>query len=580
MKTVLAFALAIVALYSFSAFAGKTSNEKESEEVPTFEGEIPDEVLAEILSWLRMRDLSKASQVNHQFERCAKYAWVRKQVLDNHSIHLSQKGAQGVFRLLSTGRVKGKSLDGFFRLAALELKKSQNLFKKCGRKFIRKNKRDKNFRTDPCLIFENYHMFKQWLATIVDKQLPIDQALQKKHISLAEFYFLLADNPVAKSSGHGMRICQRLLSKKRFGEAESLIQSGFDVNTQNDLGATPLRLAACQGSLEAMQFLLETGADPNIATYEGQTPLTKLTRVEVWKDEDQAVEAAKELLNHEADVNHQTVTGTTALHFAIDGNRLKLARCLLESGARPNIQDKRGATPLRLAACQGSLEAMQFLLEAGADPNIAMYEGQTPLTKVTDIDVWDDEDLAIEAATDLLKHGADLNHQTNEGDTALHVAIEANRLKLAQFILERGARVNLQNCMGETPLNVAVAEGHLEAIQLLLKWGADPRITNYERVPLAGFLAFYDVWKDEDRAIEAAIEILGHGGKLNAQTKSGHTPLHLAIKENRLKLARFFLENGAHPNVRNKKKETPLDIAMRKGSTHAVDLLLSYRVLQ
>jgi ankyrin repeat protein len=222
--------------------------------------------------------------------------------------------------------------------------------------------------------------------------------------------------------------------------------------------------------LGAIQLLLEAGADPNIAMYEGQSPLTKLTAVDVWTDEDQAIEAAQEFLNHGADVNHQTAKGRTALHFAIEANRLKLARFLLEQGAKPNVQDQTGATPLRLAACTGSQKAIQLLLEAGADPSLATYRGQTVLTKLTSVDVWTDEDQAIEAAQEFLNHGADVNHQTITGYTALYFAIDANRLKLARLFLEKGARPNMRGKNKKTPLDIAMEKNLSEAVALLLEF--------------------------------------------------------------------------------------------------------------
>ena len=52
-----------------------------------------------------------------------------------------------------------------------------------------------------------------------------------------------------------------------------LVEHGADVNAKNDLGQTPLHLAAWQGSLKAVKWLVNHGADPMIRDKEGKTPL-------------------------------------------------------------------------------------------------------------------------------------------------------------------------------------------------------------------------------------------------------------------------------------------------------------------
>ena len=49
------------------------------------------------------------------------------------------------------------------------------------------------------------------------------------------------------------------------------------------------------------------------------------------------------------------------------------------------------------------------------------------------------------------------------------------------------------------------------------------------------------------------------------------TPLHIAAKSSEEKWVALLLEKGAHPNVKNRKGQTPLDMAGKK----IADLLIS-----
>ncbi len=76
----------------------------------------------------------------------------------------------------------------------------------------------------------------------------------------------------------------------------------------------------------------------------------------------------------------------TALHFALDGLRLRKPRkviavihALIEGGADVNAQNSDGETPLFLAARSGDAAIVQALIDKGADVNLRDVEGITAL---------------------------------------------------------------------------------------------------------------------------------------------------------------------------------------------------------
>jgi ankyrin repeat protein len=101
-----------------------------------------------------------------------------------------------------------------------------------------------------------------------------------------------------------------------------------------------------------MHLLLDHGADPNIATAAGTTPLMVAAGVN-WAvgetfDEgpDALLEAVK--LAHELgnDVNAQNSMGVAAIHGAANRGANDVIEYLAAHGARLDVADKQGRTPL------------------------------------------------------------------------------------------------------------------------------------------------------------------------------------------------------------------------------------------
>jgi ankyrin repeat protein len=121
-------------------------------------------------------------------------------------------------------------------------------------------------------------------------------------------------------------------------------------------GQTPFLRAAAAGDLGAMRLLLAHGADPNIATAAGTTPLMVAAGVN-WAvgetfDEGPAalLEAVK--LTHELgnDVNAVNSMGIGAIHGAANRGANDVIRYLVANGARLDVPDREGRTPLDWAA--------------------------------------------------------------------------------------------------------------------------------------------------------------------------------------------------------------------------------------
>jgi len=336
-----------------------------------------------------------------------------------------------------------------------------------------------------------------------------------------------------------------------------LLKHGADVEAQNKRGSTPLHLAASRMSEKTVQFLIENNPDINI-----------------------------DLRNN----NDQT-----ALHKASQRGHLHIVRLLLDNNADPNLQDNYRSTPLHLGAHHMSPEAVQLFLEHDADIALRNDKGRTALHQASqrghfdiirlildnngaNVDARDDdgstplllavsEAEALSGAELLLDHGADIEKQNNNGQTALHLVSQRGRLDFMQLLLDRGAIVDALDINGFTPLHLAIAKMDRFAAELLLKYRAnvylrdDKGQTALHRASHRGDLLFMGI-------------LLTHGADVNALDNDGSTPLDLAVSELNKSAAELLLNHGANIEGKNKKDQTVLHLASQRSRLNIMQLLL------
>lgn len=258
-------------------------------------------------------------------------------------------------------------------------------------------------------------------------------------------------------------------------------------------GWTALMYAARQGSLEAARALAEAGADLNIADPDGTTAMV-LGIINGHYD------TAAMLAEKGANPNLADSTGMAALYAVVDMrtlgevygrpprkptgtvSALDLLAILLKHGADPNAALKsttlyrahtpgeavlgEGTTPFLRAARNGDVGSMRVLLEHGADPALRQKNGTTALMLSSGVgrgqgvfakDYATEAEL-LEAVKFLVERGADINAVNDNGETALHIAVQASD-GIVDYLAAHGADLNAKDKQGRTPLDIAMGVG-------------------------------------------------------------------------------------------------------------------------
>ncbi len=257
----------------------------------------------------------------------------------------------------------------------------------------------------------------------------------------------------------------------------ALLDGGVDIDLPSAAdNTTPMLMAAINGYFDLVAELLALGADPNLASDAGATPLYAVLNMH-WAPK----------ARHPQPLEYQQQ----------ENGYLELMRTLLDAGADVNARlsrtlwfttynrdllgvDRTGATAFWRAAHATDVPAMKLLLEYGADPNLPTIRvpqrsfgprNNTDHSGLPPVPVGDPAVYPVHAAAGV-GYG-----QGFAGNSHRH-APEGWMPTMRFLVEELGADVNARDLNGYNAVHHAAARGDNEMILYLVEMGADVTVVS------------------------------------------------------------------------------------------------------
>ncbi|MBI5190709.1 MAG: ankyrin repeat domain-containing protein [Nitrospirae bacterium] len=397
-----------------------------------------------------------------------------------------------------------------------------------------------------------------------------------------------------------------LIDASRNGRLDAvrlLIEKKANVNIADNNGITPLIAACSNCGGEAVDALLEAGANPDTQTTD-RFKYTALMKAS-WSGCEENVTA---LLSHGASLEIRDAAGYTALIHAASAGRNNTLQILLDNGADWKAETNNGKTALGCSTGDKDVIETLVTLESGATEvlklklRVAVMEDGSLDINPADMDALeemagndpeiqfllaayrhtpsqnDNLPLAalngdLEAVKKFIDDGVDVNKGMSEfgstNFTPLEAAAKKGHNEIAQLLIDNGAniefiRFNSLNC---SALMDAAESGHSDVVELFLEKGANVNFASQLKdTPL-----IMAVQNGDMKTVEV---LLNHGADINAQNAAGYTALIEALVRNNYDIVETLVARKADLGLRDCLKRTALIEACNWRRSEVVKLLL------
>jgi ankyrin repeat protein len=381
-----------------------------------------------------------------------------------------------------------------------------------------------------------------------------------------------------------------------------LLDAGANVNTIEKFhNQTPLMYAAAssRNAAQMVKLLLAKGADvkpralytdwPSQVTSEPRTQYRSVGGLNalLYAARDGCYECVEDLIAAGADVNLPTPEGVTPLMTALDNQHNEVAKLLMDKGANINVWDWWGRTALWIAVDRkgggGGGAGGAFGAGGGgggrgggrggrgapgpgapAFADAAPYASRPAVSSMAIINALLDAGVNHDPEMNFHRpnapgRGRFADNQISTGTTPLFRAVQNNDVEVVQALLAKGADPNI-NTMGYTPFLLAAGAGpggrggaggaqpNIQILDLLIQHSADVNAKVTGTCCDASKLYSFDVSREN------------MGPSRVAASKGGTTALHEAARAVRTDMVKYLLDHGANPNLLDVDGKKPIDV--------------------
>ncbi|XP_055601035.1 uncharacterized protein LOC129749929 isoform X2 [Uranotaenia lowii] len=334
---------------------------------------------------------------------------------------------------------------------------------------------------------------------------------------------------------------------------------GLNLNATNPMKYTALNLA-CRLNLQEMVVILAgSGVDVNVMSEDEKLPVFWLIQYQHSSTVvGMAIDSRTDLTSFSTEL--------CLLHKAIDFDNLDVVKYLIEyHQVDPTRIYSNCNNLLHAAASFNRTQILDYLLTI---PGIRKLLNNPNLVKNTPLNIACKEG-HMEAAKKLLEQGVYKDICGEYGLNALAFAMYTNSFKLMKLLFRYGAKISYPLSSDFQPINIAIQNRSIPMLKFLLRRGVD-----IEGAPMCFINAVQARSKDMIRILANAN---GTVKNINFKDEFCQTALHLSVERDELEVARELIRCGADINVKNRSGTTPLHLAVAKGNTRFVQLLLDSR---
>lgn len=311
-----------------------------------------------------------------------------------------------------------------------------------------------------------------------------------------------------------------LAAWNRHYDLATLLQKTYNANPDilSNTGQTILHISYSQNIQELFQYLLSTGASPNVPNIEHES----VQFIAFLNRDDKVAEMIQD--NYGGDINSHGKEGNTLGHLAIlehDNQRLDYL-----IGRRLNIESKNdlGYSLFMCAiVAVDDLDLCQKLLSRGANINTQDAKGETPFYYVCQ-----DSKFCRKEFDFLLQNNCNFNIQNNARDFPISQLIKKERKEEALILLDKKATIIDPKSPTE-PICIAIQNHSQYWVDTLIDHGANGMNTKYALIEYYIKLDFFN--------FNTLKKLMPVNAAIGA-------PIQVSIKKNLFDVAHFLWENS------------------------------------
>jgi 26S proteasome non-ATPase regulatory subunit 10 len=164
------------------------------------------------------------------------------------------------------------------------------------------------------------------------------------------------------------------------------------------------------------------------------------------------------LKNSTKDINAVDQDQRTLLHWACSGRYVDLAEFLIQQKIDVDKQDESGWTALIIAASVGSLPLVQLLIRV-ASINLVTNQHRNALHYACSKAYFDIVQVLVE-------NGIEVGKQDISGQTPLFRACVAGHSKTVEYLISKGVNIHHLDGNNDTALHIAIENEHVKLVNL------------------------------------------------------------------------------------------------------------------